>query len=348
MNLLSSVFGVPAAFALDISDSTLQIMEVGGRDLGKVASFSHTDIPKGLMENGRVLDQPKLAEAIRNAIKTASPRKPRTKKVVAELPESQTFTHHFSVERQAGRQNLREAVRLLAEETMPFALAEYVWDFEVLNATDEASEILFAAAPKELVEAYKHTLLLAGLELRILESESMALTRSIVEIKKIPTESLGVVIDIGGRATTLAFVDSNGLELSINIPVAGDSLTAAISTALKIDEAAAEKLKREKGFQDPKAAEAMRAAFSPLIKQYQQATSYIQTKTRRTLRGALLAGGSSALPGIVDELKTMLGLPVDFGKPPFSVNGLLPHQIVVVSGLAMKAKKLSTGINLVQ
>ncbi len=345
MSIIKTLLGAPQAFALDISDTDIQMLEVKGIKNGTVRAFARTDIADGIVKDGLILDQAKLAEAIRAAVDACRPNKPSTKKVVACLPDTKTVTHLFEFDTVSDK-ILRETVRQMATQTVPFNLEEMVWDFAVRSRTGERTSVMFAAAKKDLVQAYEHTCALAGLGLSILEPESLSLSRAVVDRIKLKPNELISVIDIGGRSAIIAFIGRLGMRLTVDSPIAGRALTEAIANANKIDAAAAEKLKREKGFRDATAAEAMRDAMKPLIEEFHRAKNHLLRRNDVTLTRVFIAGGSSAMPGIVEELKTSLESETALAVPPFTISGFSPNQLAVVCGLAIRAKKLSTGINL--
>ncbi|MBI4138536.1 pilus assembly protein PilM [Candidatus Uhrbacteria bacterium] len=348
MKLLSALLGTPQAFAVDLSDTTLQIMEVRGGGTGRVGAFTHQDIPPGLIENGRILDQAKLAEAIRAGMNSCKPGPPSTKRAAAELPDTQTFLHHIRCEETRTHTEMREHIRTIAEEHVPLNLEESYWDFKITEQSAEGMEILFAAAPKAIIEIYVHTFTLAGLELVLLEPESIALARGVVERVKIPAGSIQAIIDIGGRSTTMVFVERTGVRLSVSVPAAGQAFTAAIAEAKHLDSETAEQVKREQGFSDGVVAEAVRKALSPVLEEFAKAHEFACRTSGCSLGGIILAGGSSAMPGLAEELKTQFGCEITMAKVPFTVGGLQLHQIATISGLAVRAKKLSPGINFIQ
>lgn len=345
MSILKTLLGTPQAFALDISDTDIQILEVKGLKNGAVRAFARTDLAEGIVKDGIILDQAKLAEAIRAAVSACRPNKPSAKKVVACLPDSKSVTHIFEFDT-VSEKILRDTVRQLAARTVPFNLDEMAWDFSVRSRTNELTTVMFAAAKKELVRAYEHTLTLAGLDLAILEPESLSLSRAAVNRVKLKPSEYVSVLDMGGRNTIIAFIGRMGMRLTVNSPIAGQAVTDAIAAANNINAAAAEKIKREKGFSDPATAEIMRKAIQPLVEEFQRAKNYLLRQNGATLTRVFVAGGSSAIPGITEELKKTLEIETALAVPPLTISGFSPNQLAVVCGLAVRAKKLSTGVNL--
>lgn len=347
MGFFTSLFHKPLGFALDFSDSAIHLLEVRGHGANDVTSSGRFEIPAGLVEDGRILDQAKLAEAIRRARGEAVPRPPLTNRVVACLPESQTYLTRFTVDRTIPQKDLEQAIADRGAQSLPINLNDHAWDHQILATTETSYDILFAATPADLVEAYEQTLALAGLKLEVLEPESLALLRALVAPAKIAKESAVLVLDIGGRSSTMAFVDALGLQLSVTLPVAGHVMTDAVSKKLKISPAEAEKRKVKKGFTDKDFVDVMRKAIQPLLEEAGRARAYYEKISGRNIQQVIVAGGSSALPGIDEEIEKALGVSVEKGAPPYTVQGFEPQQIAVPAGLALRATSLEQGINFI-
>lgn len=345
MSFLSSILRQPQGFALDFADGAIHLLEVKGKGARNVTAWANAEIPPGVMEDGLILDPPACAEAIRQAYASTLPHPPRTRNVVAELPESQTYLAHFILDRSLRKKALEEAAFQQGERTIPVDFEEYVWDYQVLQTSSTMHEILFAAAPRALVRAYEQTLELAGLKLQVLELESLALTRALVEPSALEGDSAVVVLDIGGRTTLMALLDAAGLRFSLTLPIAGQALTRAIAESLDLSEEEAEKLKIKRGFSDKAAAHALRTALQPVEEELQRMCAEYTLGYGRKAQKVILAGGSSALPGLERELGDKIGLPVACGTVPYTVKGVKPSQMAVVSGLAARAARSAEGLN---
>lgn len=364
-----SLFSRPKAFGLDLSDNTLHLLEVKGRNSEDVTSSIHLELPSGLIADGNIMDQAALVEHIRTAYAEAQPHRPRTNHVVSALPETYIYTHHFRISRDVSKKDLLDAVYKQAEVTIPINLDEAAWDFEVLTETEEGKEVLFAAAPAEVVELYEQTLILAGFDLKILELESMALSRALTPLEpellsplaKRGKELLSplakggdrgvdesvAILDIGGRVSNLVFLNASGIQLAVSSPVAGNALTEALSGEFKLKIDQAEKQKRSKGLTDPKLAKVISKTLKSLLNEFNEARTFCERKVNKKIKKVVLAGGSSALPGLTEELQKVLGIEVLLGAPPFQAASYAPYQIATVSGLALRARDLSPGINFI-
>ncbi|MFA4954789.1 MAG: pilus assembly protein PilM [Patescibacteria group bacterium] len=341
-------FSRPQAFALDFSDLKLRLLEV--RIRGKncsATSFKSVKIPEGIMEHGLIRDQNFLAELIQDTYEHAQPRRPLSKKVVAELPEAQTFLHHFHLPRELEKEALEKELLRQVEMTIPFGLSDMAWDYTVLNASGELKNILFAAASAEVVEAYEHTLALAGLHLVALEPESSALTRSIAPQHSIEPGKAYALIDFGGSYSSTLFVDAEGIELSLTHETGGLILTQAVAKELKIFDDAAELRKCEKGFNDKEVGTCAEVFLQPIVKEFEQARAYVERLTGNKVVKIILCGGMSQMPGLGEYMGKTLKLPTEQAVIPLKLEGINPTELSVVTGSALRGSKLSGGLNFI-
>src|SRR3972149_9797243 len=87
-----------SAFGLDISDTSLEMVEFQKKG-GKIvlSAVGRMILAKGVMEDGKILDEQKMAAAISDLCSKTQPQKISTKLVIASLPESKIFTHNFKL-----------------------------------------------------------------------------------------------------------------------------------------------------------------------------------------------------------------------------------------------------------
>ncbi|MDQ7814345.1 MAG: type IV pilus assembly protein PilM [Patescibacteria group bacterium] len=339
----------PKAFAIDFSDAALRVLEVRGtsRPL-KINTSLKIGIPEGLIEDGLINDQKALADILVEKLHTAQPRPPSTKKVAAELPESQIFLHHFQLPKELSGEDLETALIQQVNQTMPIELENMAWDFQLLRSSDEGHNVLFAAAPAEIVEAYEHTLALAGLELVSLEPESLALIRSVIDAKTSSPEEMVLLIDMGGRSTSMIFVVNGEIHLSVSRSEGGNLLTERIAQKLDLTKAKAEDLKLSQGLKDNRLHPIVAEVFQPIKDEIAQASSYLQASMGKKPSKVLLAGGTAQLEGIDALLQEILGLPVGLAEPPLTIGGQKSLEWCAVSGVALRASTNLRGINFIE
>jgi cell division protein FtsA len=153
-------------------------------------------------------------------------------------------------------------------------------------------------------------------------------------------KELGVVlVDIGGGTTSLAVFEENDLLHTAIIPIGGNHITNDIAIGLRTSVDVAEKVKLEFGNALPReiskkedinlaeldsneegivsryhVAEIIEARLEEIFSMVNKELRAIG-KDRLLPGGAVIAGGTAKLPGVVDLAKDVLGLPAQTGFP---------------------------------
>ena len=79
-------------FGLDLSDLSVKVFQLERENnFDKMRAFYSIDIPSGNIDDGLIINQEKVAEILKEAIKKAGPQKINTNKVICSLPESKVF-----------------------------------------------------------------------------------------------------------------------------------------------------------------------------------------------------------------------------------------------------------------
>ena len=300
----------PEAFGLDISDLSLKIIKLKKkRGVLSLASFGETEIKPGIIRAGEIKDEKKLAEIIKEAVKSVKGEKIKTKYVVASLPEEKAFLQVITLPKMS-EEDLKSAVIYEAENYIPLPIDQVYLDSQIVppvyNQLPERSEgwrstnvlrpdhfdVLIAALPKKTVDPYLSCLKSAGLKPGALEIESLAIGRAL--IKNELTTSPVLLIDIGATRTSFIIFSGHALRFTSSIPVSSGNFTEIISKALGIDLAEAEKLKIKYGLEEKiqikikgekiekekekgKIFEALVPALVDLIQQIKRYLNYYQT-----------------------------------------------------------------------
>lgn len=136
-----------------------------------------------------------------------------------------------------------------------------------------------------------------------------------------PPPAIYAVIDIGAGTSDLAIFGPNGLLHAASVPTAGDTITAAISQALGLDYAAAERAKRDGsatvrdlwGDEKKFDATAIRTAAEPGVQELinATATALADFECATPLSGIILVGGGSLWPDLPARLAVAANLPPD-------------------------------------
>lgn len=135
----------------------------------------------------------------------------------------------------------QKIVQFEAQQNIPYALNEVVWDYQVVSDQGLDLELMLAAAKKEVVQGACDAVAASGLGVDCLLPSSVAVTRCFRY--NYPEIMGGVIIaDIGARSTNLIFVDAERFFVR-TIPLAGNGITQSIAEEIKHDFARCEAIK---------------------------------------------------------------------------------------------------------
>lgn len=318
---------------IDIADHTIEIVElIKSAGKLKVSSMGRIKLDSGIVERGRVKDENKLAQAIKTVLSQSKPHPILTKKIIFGLPESQVYTHVFTIGAHDKKQRnsfvLKEAL-----SNIPLKKEELLFDYKVLFEDKVKVEILLVAASKEIVSEWYKFFKKLGLE-AVFDIESLAIFRGVTISS--PKEPV-CIVDIGFATTNISIFDKKGLRYVYSINIAGDIFTKEIAQTMNIKPEEAEKKKLELGLSDKN-----NQIFSVLIKQLEKVKDeiktgidYFQLKTSQKISGVIFVGGSSQLKGLEDYLKMNLNLPIIIGGLALSQNKI-PLEYAEAAGLALR------------
>ncbi|MCL5004085.1 MAG: pilus assembly protein PilM [Patescibacteria group bacterium] len=305
-------------FGLDIGNSSLKLVEVKiDRSKGKVLSLygsSSLSHPVNLAVDGPE-DLKELSSVIREFVDSYSLS---SNKVVVALPESQIFTRVVSLPKMPEKE-LAKAMQYEAQQYIPVSLSEVSLDYQMISdspTSAEQMEILVIAAPKTLVSKYLKVLKDSSLEVAALETETMAVARSLIADAKTPCS---LVVNIGALTTDLSVVSGATIRFTRSISTGGTSLARAISQSLGFDLNQAEEYKRTYGLDssqlEGKITQAIKPIFDVVIDEIKRSTAFYNTHHKEDkVKRVVVCGGTASLPGILIYMASSLDLEVILGN----------------------------------
>lgn len=320
---------------VDIGSKTIKIVELakekGGFRLRASGIVGYTGNTPDKLKLDKELTP--LAQSIRKLHKEA---KISSKEVVIALPESQVYTRTIKFPLLTDVE-VASAVRWEAEQYIPIPLNEAVVQHQILERREDATPpevlVLLVATPRSLVEVYQRLTQLAGLTLVAVETELMALVRSLA-----PVDSTSLIIDFGARSTNIAIANKGELSFSRSISTAGEAFTRAVAQSLGIEQQQAEEYKRTYGLSqtklEGKVKRALDAVFRMVIDEIRKAVQFYQGEEKGEVpQSLILSGGTAGMPDIVSSLSKELGMEVVIGNP-FSKVSVDPEAAKSLSGYA--------------
>lgn len=354
----------PTAFGLDFSDHSIKLIALEERSKGlHLMSWGHASVPEGLVEKGEIRDEARVTAVLQAFLHDGvqGGRLP-SRYVVLSLPEQHSFVRVLELPA-LGSAQLSEAVRWEAESNIPLPISEMElgWEEIASPAGREArAEVLVAATPKKIVASYLAVLKGAGLMPKILEVESMALSRSVVP----GFESVEpvLIMDLGETDTSFVIFADAVVQFTSSVSISGADFTRAIAGELNISESEAEKLKASAGLDPGVEKGRVASVLKPLIDGLvAQIKAYLQFYREHAPPGhahhtqinqVLMTGGGANMAGLAPYLSRRLSLSVELANPwvnvlpqPFKEVPAISYQeslaYATAIGLAIRGVQLS-------
>ncbi len=324
------------AFGLDINDLSLKIVKLKKKgNRFELASFNEARIAQNIIEDGVIKDEASLVKIIKSAYNTVKGKKITTKYVIASLPEEKSFLQVIQVPKMT-EDELRLAVPLEAENYIPLPINEVYLDFQVIPQIKDYlnhMDVLIVAMPKKIVDSYVSCIKKAGFIPVILEAESQAIARALVE--KETNSSLLILIDFGENNTDFIIFSGQSMRFTCSIPISSQLLTGAISEALKISFEEAEKLKIEQGLLGEKIShiimpilEDLSGQIKKYINFYREHSSYEYLLADGKTDTIFLCGGGAELKGLTEFMSKELSASVKLGNPLINFYSKKPKNII--------------------
>lgn len=312
------LFSKPKQYlGVDIGTSSIKVIQLDEeKGKAKLTTYGMTYLPNDLIrsEADGIIDQ--IADTIRLIVRKAGVT---TKRAVAGLPGFAVFTAEITLP-DMPEKDLQSALKFEAEKYIPTSIAGMVLDWEVIEQFkspkgESQVKVLLTAAPKNLVQRYTQIFDRAGLELESLETEAVALVRSLVGTDPAPT----LIVDLGATATDVIVVNKGTPRLTKSFDTGGIAVTEAIAKSLKIDFDQAEQFKRDAGLigkeGEGKVPDSIKPAVEDIAQKIGHTANLFLEKGGQKIEKIILTGGTGKLPGFRPYVEDFLNIKVFPGNP---------------------------------
>ncbi|OGZ57736.1 MAG: hypothetical protein A3B96_00330 [Candidatus Spechtbacteria bacterium RIFCSPHIGHO2_02_FULL_43_15b] len=334
--MFSNLFKItPEPFGLDISDTSFKIAKLSKKKASLLLQhFGDIDIDAGLLEDGVITDEEKLANVIKNGVGSLTTGDIATRYASCSLPEQKTYLRIVQLPKMEKR-DMGDAISWEIEANVPISLSEAYYDWQIIHPVNEDKtrafdhyDILVSVAPKDLVDSYSRMLKKAGLVPFSFEPESVALVRSI--IKGGFSEKPLLVVDLGQARTSFIVYAGSAIRFTSSAKLSGDGISEIIMRSMGVDKSEAERLKMGVGLDrdmDPRVFEAIIPALTDLKEQIQRYMDFYAEHSAHTHNGeprvsrVLVSGGGALLKGIEKYLALSLNIPVEIANPWVNILG---------------------------
>src|SRR5690606_21178153 len=213
-----------------------------------------------------------------------------------------------------------QIVKFEAQQNIPYPLPDVVWDYEVILDDGAEFEVALVAVKIDIMQQVCAFMAASGIEAHVIDPAPMAQFNGFNY--SYPDAGEGsIVVNVGAKSSDLLFIDKNGFFVR-NVPIAGNTLTQAISDELKMPFARAEDLKLHvfagetagipEEFQQVvhRATESFHRRFS--MELTRSIVNFRRQSGTDQVSSLYLTGLGSAVPNIIETLTEKLKIHVDW------------------------------------
>jgi type IV pilus assembly protein PilM len=251
---------------LDIGSAQIKAVEVvSGRDGLTVTNVAFMPTPVGLIQNNMLTDPVLMGRVIKQMFKEGGIR---SKRVVGAVAGQASVVVRIIEVPKMSPTELSETMKWEVERHVSFAPNDVAMDYQVLPVQDMSESnpnmsVLLAAAQQEVINSYVEMLLSAGLDPIAIDIEPLASGRSLLDVvnghpvvranssqdnaydlSAIGTQRETVaIVNIGATNTDVSIYEDGQLIFPRSLPIAGESLTRAVSEVLGYTMEQAERVK---------------------------------------------------------------------------------------------------------
>jgi type IV pilus assembly protein PilM len=239
------MFKSKSPVGVDIGSHTVKVCQLRQTPAGfELERFGFAEIyPNGEQPTDPATQQSMKIAALKRALENGGIK---AKHSVSAICGESIIVRYLQLPRMP-EDELKKALQWEAEEYIPFRLTEVNIDSQVLGTANDGDgqkmDVLLVSAKKDMVAQHAAILRGAGLEPRVIDVDSFAFLNCFeVNYNPAPDETVALV-NIGSEITSINICAGKVSRFSRDIPLGGDTLTAAIKSHLGCSFAEAEQLK---------------------------------------------------------------------------------------------------------
>ncbi len=318
-----NIFGSKSIVGVDIGTASIKIAEIRRGspkplffNYGVLEASSHLERPNEAIQTSSLkLSEKQTAGVLKELF---SQTKITTRNVIASIPLFSSFITFFDLP-ELPEAEIGKVVGYQIKQYLPLPSSEVEIEWMKVGEKDteegKKQQILLISVPKEEILKHQRIFKLAGLNLKALEIESLALIRALIGPNNIdPT----LLVDIGCYNSNIAIVEDGHLRYNNFSDYAGISLTRAIANGLGVDVRRAEELKKNKGLLATRGEYELSTLALPfldaIIGEGKRAINAFHGIAGKDVKKIILAGGGANLLGIEKYFEKETGLETEIGN----------------------------------
>ena len=255
--------------------------------------------------------------------------------VAISISGQMVFPRFASIAAAGGAEKFDQMIRFEIEQNIPFPIDEMICDRQVLGDNENGEKnVMIVAAKTDQVEDIAAAVRGAGFTPELVDVAPIAIT-NVLRYAGAAGDECCVLLDIGAKTTSLVIADGDKLY-NRSIPVAGNTITKEIASALGCTAEEAEAYKREAAYvalggvvedEDEtrdRVSKVCRAVMTRLHAEVSRSINFYRSQQGGSVPVKLyITGGTALLPQLDRFFAESLQLEVEYVNP-FAVVGTGP------------------------
>lgn len=218
---------------LDFDDFSAQLVELKvAKNQINLEAYKRILLPAGIIKNGEINKEKELQTIIKQLFAEANPHPAETKEIAFTFPSTKVFTHIFHFPAHLKESEIKNALLYEAETVIPFSMQDVYWDYSITNKTEEKTDILFAAIPKETTNQYTKLFESIGLIPSIFTIPVDCLKQAV--LKQINPRINSLIIDMHTLSTNYLIVQNDQIKYFFSRNKGGAKLIEQLSKDFQI------------------------------------------------------------------------------------------------------------------
>jgi type IV pilus assembly protein PilM len=305
---------------LDISSSAVKLVELSRSGEGyKVEAYRVMPLPANTVVEKNIADLDALSETIESVIKRSGSK---LKDTIAAVSGSSVITKEIELPAGLTELQMEMQIEVEADQYIPYPMEEVAFDFDVIGPVENNPDlvrVLLAACRQENVEHRRQALEMAGLQPKVIDVEGFAVERA-YKLMEDQLDQVGdqvvAIADIGATMFTFTVLVDGKTIYSREQLFGGKQLTEEIQRRYGLSWEEAGEAKRKGGLPEDYESEVLDPFKETLIQHITRSLQFFYSSSHFNYVDQLfLAGGVSALEGLVDEVEQAIGLPAAVANP---------------------------------
>ena len=337
---------------MDISSSAVKLIELSKTgDSFKVEAYRVLPLPPNTIVDKNIVDLDALSETIAAVVKRSGSK---LTDIVAAVSSSSVITKEIELPAGLTELQMEMQIEVEADQYIPYPMEEVAFDFDVLGEAENNPDlvrVLLAACRQENVEHRRQALEMAGFNPKVIDVESFAVERAYKLIEgqlDEVSDQVVAIADIGASVFSFTVLVDGKIIYSREQQFGGKQLTEEIQRRYGLSWEEAGEAKRKGGLPEDYATEVLGPFKESLVQHITRSLQFFYSSSHFNYVDQLfLAGGVSALEGLVDEVAQVIGLPTAVANPfanmqlhksinPTALANDAPAMLLAV-GLAMRS-----------